>query len=327
MDPLTHAVSGALLAQATSQNAVRRRQTWLLIGLAMLPDCDIALRLVGDSLYLMHHRGVTHSLLMLPLWTWLLTALLNRSKSLLPWWMIAASIALHIGLDLITAYGTMILAPISDWRAALDLVFIIDPILTLPLVLFLIAALARPAWRRHAAATAMLFTLSYLSLTAVVHNRAQAFLNRAAPHAVERAVLPLPVSPFRWRLLARDKETWRWADVDFLPGFPGSAPLLPSSVLARINQGIGTPGDLHWRRLPTMEAALEARERTLPAVKRYRWFARFPVQTAQGKGWIEFGDLRFAVPDTEAMPFRLRLERPSGAGWLLMRDGGRGSPL
>ena len=78
-----------------------------------------------------HHRGVTHSLLMLPLWSIVLAwlcAMLWRNG---PGWrayfgVFAWGIGIHIAGDWITSFGTLLLAPFSVRRFALSTTFIID---------------------------------------------------------------------------------------------------------------------------------------------------------------------------------------------------------
>jgi len=81
--------------------------------------------------YLLNHRGVTHSLLVLPIWSfgvaWLLAKLLREPGGWRALYGISAlAIGAHIAGDVLTNYGTMLFAPLSDWRAALATTFIID---------------------------------------------------------------------------------------------------------------------------------------------------------------------------------------------------------
>src|SRR5687768_4115496 len=115
MDTLTHALSGALLARATAPRRtdgstlpLRRR---LLIGFlaAAAPDLDYVVSFVGPIEYLYHHRGVTHSLILLPLWAYLLarvSAVAWRRDR--PWQtyfgVITMGIAIHIAGDWINSY-------------------------------------------------------------------------------------------------------------------------------------------------------------------------------------------------------------------------------
>ena len=137
MDTLTHALSGALLARATAQQPedeqalpLRRR---LLIGFlaAAAPDLDFIIGFVGPIEYLLHHRGVTHSLVMLPLWAFLLAKLCSVTwRRDRPWQayfgIIAMGLGIHIAGDWITSFGTIVFAPLSDTRYGIGTTFIID---------------------------------------------------------------------------------------------------------------------------------------------------------------------------------------------------------
>jgi inner membrane protein len=140
VDTLTHALSGALLARATApapnENVIPLRRRIALGALAAaFPDIDVVALAMSSLTYLYHHRGVTHSLLMLALWAvllaWLCTRVWRNGENEGPGWrayagIIAWGIAAHIAGDWITSYGTMVFAPLSNWRAALSITFIID---------------------------------------------------------------------------------------------------------------------------------------------------------------------------------------------------------
>ncbi len=291
----------------------------LLILLTMAPDIDILLRLVSDIFYLQHHRGITHSLLMLPLWCWLIISLLRRQRSAMPAWWIGAALLLHIGLDIITSFGTMILVPFSDWRAALDLVFIIDPLFTACLLLPLLAGMI---WRRHARHCAMLALLlmsTYLGMTAYLHDKAMTIARQQQPAATAIAALPLPFSPFRWQLIARDGQHYHRSLIDLWPAFEGSCVIFPSSFTARYSGDVRSIERIQWQTLPALDAArLPA---NTPGLAFYRWFARFPVLLAGNAQYLEFGDLRFIAGTAGAVsPFRLRIQTgPQPRAWLIWR--------
>ncbi len=288
---------------------------------AMLPDADYALHFISDITYLRYHRGITHSVLLLPLWIWLCYSLLPRRRHLSPCmpWLISAALAIHILLDVITSFGTMILAPFSDWRATLDLVFIIDPLFSATLLLPL---LLMPAFKRQARMLGILglaAMVSYLTLTLVNHERAIRLTRQAHPHADSIHALPQPFSPFRWQLIARYPEYESRAFIDLWPAFSGTAIIFPNSFLQQHIEGFGSVRQMNWQRLPAMRAV--AGLEGLPGVAFYRWFARFPVLLFRNDAAIELADLRFDTGTGGESAFRLRVELGDAPrAWLIWHD-------
>jgi len=319
MDPLTHALSGAVLARALPKKPLANGQIALLVLLTMVPDADFVLKIISDTTYLEYHRGITHSLLMLPLWTWLFYVLLSKTKTSIPAWLIGAAIALHIGLDLITSFGTMILAPFSDWRAALDLVFIVDPLFTVCLLLPLLAASVFRRQTKKLAILALFLTASYLMLTIWAHQRAMLVVRHAYPNAVSYAALPLQFSPFHWQLIASFPDHYVRTGINLVPSFPGSAIFFSESFVQAYMPPLHAEKQLRWQTLPAMSAVKNIEK--LPGVAFYRWFARFPVLLARDDKHLEFGDLRFGagIEDAET-PFRLHIETVGTTrAWLIWR--------
>src|SRR6266550_1799420 len=80
MDTLTHALSGALLARATASEEPRAIPRRLAAGFfaCAAPDLDFVFGYAGPVEYLLNHRGITHSLLLLPLWAFLVAWLLAK---------------------------------------------------------------------------------------------------------------------------------------------------------------------------------------------------------------------------------------------------------
>src|SRR5688572_32407804 len=95
------------------------------------PDLDFVVGFGGPVSYILNHRGVTHSVLLLPLWalvlSWLLAKILREPRGWRALYGVCAlALFAHIVGDYITSFGTMVFAPLSDWRAALGTTFIID---------------------------------------------------------------------------------------------------------------------------------------------------------------------------------------------------------
>jgi membrane-bound metal-dependent hydrolase YbcI (DUF457 family) len=150
MDTITHGIAGALLGKAVfkgddlfaSQPINRARViTWSLMLGSIFPDSDILRDWFSSNplLILNWHRGVTHSLVCMPLFSLALAGLTRWVARWRKWdapsfpalaGIYAIGILSHIFLDLVTSFGTMIWSPLEWTRPAWDLIFIIDFTLT-----------------------------------------------------------------------------------------------------------------------------------------------------------------------------------------------------
>lgn len=141
MDTITHGIAGALLAKSFVPDREGRLARRALTLGAVLPDTDFFANFVSNDplIHAEFHRGITHSFLMLPIWALLLGGVTSRWDSRRRWLLLSClygvGIALHICLDLITSYGTMILSPWSRDRFALDITFFVDLMLTAAVLL------------------------------------------------------------------------------------------------------------------------------------------------------------------------------------------------
>ena len=158
MDTLTHGIAGALVGKAFLSERQGRIATIAVTLGAVFPDSDFFANLFNrnDLAMLENHRGITHSFVALPLFALLLgglTCLLARQRK----WLLfpcfyGIGIAVHIVLDLITSFGTMIWSPVSNARVAWDMTFIIDLVLTtivlLPQLVAWMYSDRHRAWRR-----------------------------------------------------------------------------------------------------------------------------------------------------------------------------------
>jgi inner membrane protein len=337
LDTLTHALSGALAARATAPSQAprgplaRRVAAGFLAGAA--PDLDFVMSFAGPVVYLEHHRGVTHSLILLPLWallfSWLLAKLLREPGGWRGLYGVTAlALTVHIAGDWITGFGTMILAPFSDWRAALGTTFIIDLWFTGIILAGLLLSLVFRSTRIPAVAASVVL-VGYVSLQYVQLQRAIDFGEQYAralslPDARVTAH-PRPVSPFNWTVFVSDETAHRYAHVNVVrrePRAPGEgffsrldAPYLP---LDQARWAVRT------RYGPPEMEALGREAWKAPALGFFRWFADVPafdgVSNASTCVW--FADLRFLTPGRDGMPFQYGAcrEHP-GAPWQAYQRG------
>lgn len=142
MDTATHAMLGALVGRAVPASATSispARHGWIGALAGAFPDIDYLTYWLDPLSFLVQwHRGPTHSLVLLPLWAAVLGSVsarvfaVPRAAAIT---LVALAIASHIGADLLTAYGVHLLAPLSSWRPALDISFVVDPIFTSVVIL------------------------------------------------------------------------------------------------------------------------------------------------------------------------------------------------
>jgi inner membrane protein len=155
MDTITHGIVGALAGKAffagedtpasfgfgarstaLSSPTAKAAIVACTIG-SMFPDIDVfAGPLARNPLAIMEwHRNITHSLVMLPVWSVLLAALSLPLARWLRWGappfaklagIYAVGLASHVLLDVATSFGTMMWSPLKYSRAAWDWIFILD---------------------------------------------------------------------------------------------------------------------------------------------------------------------------------------------------------
>jgi inner membrane protein len=99
------------------------------------PDLDTVLKFRNNAKYIRNHRGITHSIPAVILWSVLITALLYwifpRADLLhLAIWT-SVAVVLHVFVDIFNAYGTQALRPFSQKWIALGMINTFDPILFL----------------------------------------------------------------------------------------------------------------------------------------------------------------------------------------------------
>ena len=145
MDSLTQIVLGASVAEASLGKKIGNKAIVLGAFAGTIPDLDIISRFFVDDLTAsVMHRGFSHSLLFpfvaAPILAWVLKKIYSNytDVSFNDWFkMFFLSIITHPLLDAQTTWGTQLLWPF-EWRIAIENIFIIDPIYTLPFLTFLI---------------------------------------------------------------------------------------------------------------------------------------------------------------------------------------------
>jgi inner membrane protein len=328
VDTLTHALSGALLARAAA-DPVRSIPRQVAAGFFACAAPDLDFLISRSPLdYLLYHRWITHSLVLLPLWAfavaWLLAWILREPGGWRAFYgLSAAALALHIGGDLITSYGTQILAPFSNWRAAIGTTFIID--LWFSGIIATGLAFAAIFRRSRIPAIAGLAVLvGYVAFQYVLKQQALEFARaHAQQHGMPQVrAEPRPVSPFNWTVFASDDEKHDVANVNLIRQAPKS--WHPGDgFIARLDAAYQPLPAALWltRYRYGTEDPVGAREAwNSDALAVFRWFAALPAFDGKEADCYYFVDLRFATPGRGPTLFRFGACGQNG-GWRLRQPG------
>jgi inner membrane protein len=220
----------------------------------------------------------------------------------------------------------MVLAPFSDYRAALGTTFIIDLWFSGIILLGLIASIfVRKSKIPSIAALALL--AGYVGFQYIQKEKALEFgVEYAKTRAMKDAKVtahPRPPAPFNWTVFVSDESAHRYAHVN-----------LVRDEKKQYRPGDGFVARLDAPYLPLRQAVWVTRSRygetdqeqirqawNADSMQVYRWFADLPAFDGLTKDpWCAyFVDLRFLTPGRDAMPFRYGSCRDfSGAPWRLL---------
>jgi inner membrane protein len=346
MDPLTHALSGALLVRATAP--LPRSQAELPLRFrvaagfvaAAFPDLDFALRLIDTLTYLNWHQGPTHSLLLMPVWAWVLAYLFfcfSRGKYhwKLFYFPVCLGIAIHIIGDLVTAYGLMLFAPISTQRFYLPFAFVIDPWFSAIIIAGLVTSWIFPR-KRVAAIFSLIGLVGYVVFLWMLHDRAisigQEYANTQLLTRAEVYVLPQPLSPFHWKIIIKNDETYQVALITLWQGHNKSLQDTDTGLLKKMAAAYQPFNRINWQHLAqfgneSVESELVREAWNHPVFANFRRFSVFPqldrVDKYEKKVCVWFFDLRFKFPGLPPS-FRYGMCRKSNdlSGWHMQRQRG-----
>jgi inner membrane protein len=188
-----------------------------------IPDLDVISSFFTDTVTALEiHRGFTHSIffsvLFAPICAFIITRY-DRYKNIKDWsWLFFWVFITHPILDAQTTWGTQLFWPL-DIRLAFKNVFVIDPLYTLPFLVFLILAMRQKKEakkRRFYNNLGLLISSSYLILTLVLKGFAyQKFSEELVAQNIPYKTLNTKPTPLNTILWSANIETER----SFLIGY------------------------------------------------------------------------------------------------------------
>jgi len=343
LDTFTHALSGALLGRAIAPGASASvsRGDCVLLGFvaAAFPDSDVVFSLVSPLAYLHHHRGITHSFIALPLFAlllaWIWSRLRRNPAGFKTYFVVSAlAIGIHILGDLITSFGTMVFAPLSQVRHDWGTTFILDPWLSGIIVAGLLASWALRRSRVPAIA-ALLFLCGYVSFQWMQQQQAvevgEYYAREQGFDDVTVKALPRPVSPFNWMVIVAQRDFYHYAFVN-LRRDRALTPGPQAGLIERLDSAYLPVASARWQKTLRLgvgeERALAEQVWTHPDFGFFRWFSAFPVLATVERGnpsvCVWFQDLRFLTPGRSTWPFRYGMCRNAAEPWIAYQAGDDG---
>lgn len=234
MDPFTQGALGAAFSQSFSKKKTMAVACVAGIFGGMAPDLDVVIGSSTDQLLaLEYHRHFTHSIWFIPFGSlivatalWLLFGKLLKKdiwNFKTTYTFTALGYATHATLDACTSYGTRLFWPFSNTRVSWDTISIIDPLVTIPLILFVIVSAKQGSAKTARIGMAVFF--SYMSLGFIQNARVSETIEQIAldrGHKVER----LKLNPTIGNLLVW-RTTYQYDGryyVDAVVAFPFKAP-------------------------------------------------------------------------------------------------------
>lgn len=233
MDSLTQIVLGAAVGETVLGKKVGNKAMLYGAIAGTIPDLDVLTRYFMDTVTATEwHRGFSHSIffsiLFAPVFGWLVWKL--NSKEDASWkawsWLMFWGLFTHPILDAFTTWGTQLFWPLKT-RLAFQSVFVIDPLYTVPFMIFLILAMFQNRTslkRRRYVRLGLIISSSYLMLTLLLKGVAfQKFENALDIHGLDYIQMntrPAPFNTILWMANIETEEAYLMGDYSFLDSKP-----------------------------------------------------------------------------------------------------------
>ncbi|PWQ95349.1 metal-dependent hydrolase [Leucothrix arctica] len=295
MDPITQGAFGAVFAQlhGRKKDIAKAGVIGALAGMA--PDLDILIRSMNDPLLaLEYHRHFTHSLLFIPfgglIVSLVLHPLLGRRWGLsflqtLLWCIIGY--ATHALLDACTSYGTQLLWPLTNTRFSWDIISVIDPLVTVPILVLTILAARRKA--RGYVFLAIAWLVLYFGFAAYLHERALAEGVKLAEsrglEVVRLEAKPSFANIVVWKIITETKDTFY---VDAIKPFGDT----PNVWEGQSSKKLDIDRDLPW---------LDKSSQQAKDIERFRWFSMDYIALDKNNP-NRVADIRYSLLPQEIQP-------------------------
>ena len=231
MDSLTQIILGAAVGEAVLGKKIGNKAMLYGAIAGTIPDLDIFSSYFTDTVSALEiHRGFTHSIifsvLFAPIFAWLVTRY-ESYKDLKGWsWLFFWAFITHPILDAHTTWGTQLFWPFET-RLAFKTIFVIDPLYTLPFLVFLILAMFQKRTskkRRLYNNLGLIISSGYLGLTFILKDMAftefEAALNEQNIAYRQIDTRPSPLNTILWNANIETEDAYLLANYSFFDTQP-----------------------------------------------------------------------------------------------------------
>ena len=315
MDPVTQGAFGAIFAQTIPNK--KKVLVGSIVGCfaGLAPDLDIFIRSATDPLLkLEYHRQFTHSIIFIPIGA-LIVTLFSRIlfKKYLSWgetYLFSfLGYASHGLLDACTSYGTQLLWPFSDERISWNYISVVDPFLSVPVILAIVFAVIMK--NKLITLFGILYISIYLTFGAIQENRAK-FAGKSIANFRGHEIKNLTAKPslgnlFLWKTIYEDSGFYY---VDAVRLFSKSEYCQGTKI----------------KKLDLLNdfSDLNKKSQQYKDVKRFDWFSQGYLGKGISKNIIT--DVRYSAVPNEVdglWGIRINLNKPNSAhiDWVVNRSG------
>lgn len=289
MDSLTQIVLGAAVGEAVLGKKVGNKAMLYGAIAGTIPDLDVIANYLTDTVTAIEiHRGFSHSIVFAvffaPIFGWLISRIEKRSPA--AWqdwaWLMFWGLFTHPLLDSFTTWGTQLFWPF-DVRVAFKNIFVIDPLYTLPFLIFLILAMRAEKGspkRRRLNNLGLIVSSSYLVLSIILkgitYQKFEAALQEQGFEYLQIETKPAALNTILWTANVELEDAYLIGDYSFFDSKP--------IKFNRFKKNHELLGDLRQ----------EDKVKRLIKISN-GWFI-----ISQQEGEIFFSDLRFGVLDAES---------------------------
>ncbi|GGZ53930.1 metal-dependent hydrolase [Mesonia mobilis] len=215
MDSLTQIVLGAAVGEAVLGKKVGNKAMLYGAIAGTIPDFDTFASHFTDTVTALEiHRGFTHSIVFSVVFAPVFGWLVSRWEKTVSWknwsWLFFWGFLTHPLLDAHTTWGTQLFWPL-DLRLAYKNIFVIDPLYTLPFLVFVILAMRKKRTspkRRKLNNLGLIISSAYMLLTLILKGITyQKFTEALQQQNIQYSEIETKPSPFNTILWTANVDT------------------------------------------------------------------------------------------------------------------------